>query len=164
MQNFCGSRLVQGTAMNILIVLLILLASILAIVSMRMFRHAGKINDYFANAVTVYVWIDKEDAKIAALAASKVAGSKQRNSMLKYLEGLNSDMTKLFPTSPQLKPFTEKLSELQMEIGAKDWTTKDIIQEKQRLKNYNPEYLNALEKADANIFIRKYPDLFRRKD
>ena len=147
---------------NTLIILLLLVAgAAVAIILIKMLRHSQRINGYFTNAVRVYLWMEEEDAKIAALAASKVAAGKQRGSMLNHLDTLTSDSTKLLHAVPELQRLISKLSELQVEITAKDWTIKDIVQEKQRLMDYNPSYLSALEKADANVFVRKYPDLFK---
>lgn len=146
--------------MDTLIILLILVVGVVAIVLTRTLRHSRRINGYFVNAVKAYVWLDEEDAKVAALAASKVVAGKQRDSMLNYLKALTSDFKMLLPANPEFEPFINRLSELQAEIGTKDWTVKDVIDEKQRLGDCNPAYLKALEKADADVFVRKYPGLF----
>lgn len=134
----------------------------------KMLNHAKRINDYFANAVKVYVFLDKKDARIAALAAGKVAASVQRSSMIDYLEGLASDLGTQLPELLKKMPETEmvinRIKDLKEHIEEKDWTIKDIIDEKQRLQKVNPEYLNALEKADSDIFVHKYSDLFSDKE
>lgn len=151
--------------MKILLILLILGAGFVVIFLRRMLRHSLRINDYFANAIRVYGILGEEDAKVAALAAAKVAAGKQRDSMLAYLAGLASDFGQISPENNELRSQWKlaigRLSELKKEIGARDWTTSDMIQEKQRLQNLNPEYLKALERADPNVFTRKYPRIFR---
>jgi hypothetical protein len=145
--------------MNIVIIAIILFC-IIAIVLIWAKRHSSDINDYFVNAVRVYILLDKEDAKIAALAAAKVAGAKQRESMVNYLIGMESDVAREFPDHSAM---TTKLFFLKERICAANWNMRDIVEEKNRLADYNPAYLKALNKADANIFVRKYPDLFKDK-
>ena len=103
----------------------------------------------------------KKDAKIAAIAAAKVAAKKQRESMLNYLSGMSSDFDRDFPDDPVMKRHSKRLLSLKEEIAAKNWTITDSAEEKDRLSEINPDYLNALNKADAKIFVRQYPDFFK---
>ena len=149
--------------MNISIVAIIsVLIVITALIILRMKRHANRINDYFVDAVTVWVFLNKEDAKAAALTAAKVAAGMQRNSMVTYLYGMATDIDKIKTPDVDEKIFIDKLTNLAKEIGVRDWTIKDSIEEKQRLFECNPKYLEALEKADPSIFSKEYPDLFKK--
>lgn len=127
----------------------------------RAHLHANRINDYFCNAVMVYAWLGDQDAKLAALAAAKVAAGKQRASMLEYLNGMAADLVQYMPLSGTSEQLGARLRELEREIKAKDWDLADIREEKGRLLNRNPEYLTALDKADPDVFIRRHPDLFK---
>lgn len=64
------------------------LVCIIAAVVIWAKRQASGVNDYFCNAVKVWIFMIKEDAKIAAISAAKVAGEKQRESMIAYLSGI----------------------------------------------------------------------------
>ena len=51
-----------------------------------------RINAYFCTAVRVYALTDEEDVRIAILTAAKAAAKKQRDSMVKYLKTMASDI------------------------------------------------------------------------
>lgn len=121
---------------------------------------AADINNYFANAITVYALKNHEDAKKAAFAAAKVVASIQRKSMISYLEGMASDIIQIVPSKLEAELIAVRLRALRIEIELKDWTIDDIREEKERLSEINPEYLDALNKADPDVFVRKHPDLF----
>ncbi len=148
---------------SLIIVILVVAALGLAmlIIIKRMKRHADRVNDYFVNAVLAYAFFGDEDAKVAAVAAGKVADTVQRNSMVVALRRGVPEMTSDVSKHPELETVIRKVSEIEAEISAKDWTIQDIVHEKQRLHESNPEYLKALNKADPNVFVRKYGDLFR---
>ena len=146
--------------MNITIIAIVSIC-IIAIVLIWGKRQASGINDYFRYAVKVWIFMIKEDAKVAAIAAAKVAGAKQRESMLNYLTAMASDLERDFPDDPVMRRHIRRLSSLKEEIAAHNWTTQDAADEKDRLSEINPDYLKALNKANANIFIRQYPDFFK---
>jgi hypothetical protein len=146
--------------MNIIIIVIVVVC-IIAVVIFWAQRQALGVNDYFCNAVKVWIFMMKEDAKIAAIAAAKVAAEKQRESMLNYLSGMASDLEREFPNDPVMRRHSERLLSLKKEIAAKNWTTKDAAEEKDRLFEINQDYLKALNKADAKIFVRQYPDFFK---
>lgn len=125
----------------------------------RMKRHAARINDYFTNALTVYVFLGEEDAKIAALAAAKVAAPLQRQSMVTVLDHLACDMRGVPDTKCQAA--SSILLDLKTQIISKDWTLHDVMEEKRHLRNLNPAYMIALERADDQVFARRHPELFR---
>jgi len=138
---------------------------VIVIILLRMKAQSKRINDYFCNAVKVYAFTGNWDSRIAALAAAKVVAGTQRNSMLAYLRGLASDLKKMSESESELKPFVdqfvESAAELEGEISAKQWTISDIKTHKEELRNANSEYLNALNRGDPFVFVRKFPDLFK---
>ena len=148
--------------MNIFIISAIGLVCLLVIVLVWIKKQASNINQYFCNAALVWLFRDDEDAKIAAIAASKLATEKQRESLLNYLSGMALDFEQNFPDDPTKKKHRRMLLKLKGEISAKDWTMEDVVEEKNRLAMVNQDYLQALNKADANVFVRKYPDFFKQ--
>jgi len=123
--------------------------------------QAGRINDYFANAVKVYSLKGEMDARVAALAAAKSADSLQRESMVDYLSGMASDMEESIPDPIFANTMKDRLLGLKVDIEAKNWTIKDIIKEKGNLDSLNKDYLIALGKADPSVFLKYHPDLFK---
>jgi hypothetical protein len=127
----------------------------------EMIDHARKINDYFANAVRVYILTGEENAQCAASAAAKVAGRKQRKSMTDYLYGMAGDFLDSYPQKDDGKLVAMRLLSLKEEIEEKDWDLEDIKEEKAKLFKVDPEYCLALDRADPNVFVRRHPKLFR---
>jgi hypothetical protein len=146
--------------MNITIISIVLVC-IIAIVLIWTKRQSSGVTDYFRYAVKVWAYMVNEDAKIAAIAAAKVAGTRQKRIMLSYLTAMASDLEKHSPDDPVMKKHCRRLLDLKEEIASHDWTIKDAAEEKDKLSKVNPDYLKALNKADANIFIRQYPDFFK---
>lgn len=152
--------------MNILIN--IIGAALLGLLAFYIFRgkpRAKKLNDYFCTAVRVYALTNEEDARIAIITAAKVAPKRQRSSMINYLQSMASDITKMAEKDPNIKPITEKFVkssiELAEEISSKDWTQSDITKQKEELGKINPDYLEALDKADPKVFAQKHPNLIK---
>jgi hypothetical protein len=127
--------------------------------------HAGTnfspIQQYFVNAVTVYVWLGDRDAKLAALTAAHAADTPQRTSMRLYLGEMASALGQQMSVSENDLRYSARFRELERELEDHDWTAEDMREGRQRLLDRNPEYLHALTQADFAIFTRKYPDLFR---
>jgi hypothetical protein len=127
--------------------------------------QASRINDYFCKAVRLYALTEQKDARIAILAAAKVATKKQRVSMVKYLHSMASDIKKMSDENETAKAHTDKFVEssieLAEEISSREWTASDINKQKEELGNINSEYLVALDKADPTVFAKKYPQLFK---
>jgi len=121
--------------------------------------EADRINDYFVNAVRVYAGTGEEASRVAILAAAKVAASLQRAWMISYLRGVAIDLEAM--AEQKEKAASKKLLSLANELEQKEWTIDDIIQEKQRLKQFNKDYENALNEADPSVFSRYYPNLFK---
>jgi len=124
-----------------------------------------RMNAYFCTAVRVYALTDEEDVRIAILTAAKAAAKKQRESMVKYLQKMASDIKNMTEIDSKVKPHTDKFAEssieLAKEISSREWTIDDTIKQKEELGNINSEYLVALDKADPTIFAKKHPQLFK---
>ncbi|TSC72622.1 MAG: hypothetical protein G01um101438_339 [Parcubacteria group bacterium Gr01-1014_38] len=140
---------------------LIVVGGIVLYALRRMFRHGGRITKYFENAVTVYIWLGEEDARIAAVTAAKVAAKRQRKLMAGYLK-LHAELSEI-SIIPEAQESIQTLRELIDDIEAKEWSIRDIMKAKDKLEASNPEYLRALNRADSGIFPRKYPRLFAAK-
>ena len=155
----------EGSLGTALVVLVAIIVVLIVVVLLRMKAQSKRINDYFCNAVRVYAFTGTRDAKIAAVTAAKVAAGAQRNSMLAYLRGMASDLKQMSESESELKPFAdeflESVADLEKEISVKEWTISDIRAQKEKLGNINPEYLNALNRCDPFVFVRKFPDVFK---
>ncbi len=127
--------------------------------------QASRINDYFCKAFRLYALTEQKDARIAILAAAKVATIKQRVSMVKYLHSMASDIKKMSDENETVKAHTDKFVEssieLAEEISSREWTASDINKQKEELGNINSEYLVVLDKADPTVFAKTHPQLFK---
>ena len=107
---------------------------------------AKRINDYFSNAIRVYALTEEEDARIAILIAAKVAAKKQRDSMVKYLQSMASEMEKVSKEKAETKSHVDKFikssKDLVEEITLREWSANDIINQKKELENINKQYVS----------------------
>jgi len=140
---------------------IIVVALIVLIFVAKLIAKGGKVTEYFENAVKVYLWLNDTSAGIAALTAAKTAATAQRNAMITHLKQLSDQFTQLIDKIPELQAFKSRLEKLSQEIGAKDWTIKDIREAKTELGEVNPKYLEALNRADPSVFVSRYPPLFQ---
>ena len=146
----------RGSVVDTLTIVL-LMAGFGVIVMGRIRGKSLMTHDYFKYAVGAYAMFNDEDAKIAAIAAAKVVDRHFRESMIMYISAEISDFTR--SKEPESESVISRMSEVKREISVKDWTAEDGRHEKERLKKCNPEYLNALNEADASVFLHKYPNL-----
>lgn len=143
-------------------------ATLLGLFAVHIIRkklRAKRINEYFSSAVRVYALTNEEDARVAIVTAAKVTAKKQRDSMIKSLKRIASDINKMSENDSKLKPHTDKFVkssiELAEEISSREWTPSEINKQKEELGSINSEYLVALDKADPTIFAKKHPQLFK---
>ena len=125
--------------------------------------QAHSVHSYFFNAVKVYALLGEEDAKIAALAAGKVATPRQRTIMLDYLNSRTSaSLLETEEDNAGQNPLlvVDRLLQLKTAITAQDDPTGDVTQEKQWLNDHNQAYLHALDRGDPTVFVTQHPDLF----
>ena len=143
-------------------------ATLLGLFAVHIIRkklRAKRISEYFSNAVRVYALTNEEDARVAIVTAAKVTAKKQRDSMIKSLKRIASDINKMSENDSNLKTHTDKFVkssiELAEEISLQEWTLDEINKQKEELGSINSEYLVALDKADPTIFAKKHPQLFK---
>ena len=138
---------------------------LLAYFIIRVKSRTKRINDFFCNAARVFALINENDARVAIITTATVTSKKQRGSMVNYLRSMASDMRKVSENNPETKShiynISESLDELAEEISSREWAIVDVIKQKEELKNINPDYLAALDKADSTIFAQKHPELFK---
>ncbi|HEX9879189.1 MAG TPA: hypothetical protein VGB25_03220 [Candidatus Binatia bacterium] len=125
----------------------------------NLFGGAAKINDYFADAVWVYMRTGDPVVRLAALAAAKVAAGPQRTSMVNYLRIAAADARKLAGGDD----IAHQLILLANEITLRYWTIGDSIHAKHALWKLDAKYGKALDKFDGGVFRRRFPDLFTDK-
>ena len=123
----------------------------------NLFGGPGKINDYFADAVWVYMHTADPVVRLAALTAAKVAAGAQRASMVNYLRVSAADARELARSDD----IAYRLNQLADEISLRDWTIGDVTHAKQALWKLDAEYGKALDKFDGRVFRRRFPELFR---
>ena len=126
-----------------------------------MSAKGGKISEYFKNAARVYLYFDKPPARLAAVTAAKVIAKPQRDELIAYLKEQLTVFELLFHTTQEADEFKKRLEGLAQEITAKNWTVQDVRGAKNELGEVNPQYLQALERSDPQVFVKEYPALFQ---
>ena len=124
------------------------------------FRHSKGVMDYFSDAVRIYAFKAEEDARWAAVVAAKVAGKKQRKSMIGELSHMMSNVLKNYPNKPARKTLADRLLSLQEQIESGNGNSGDAREAEEKLLKLNEEYLSSLRCADSSIFRRKHPKCF----
>lgn len=143
--------------------LTILALAVLWYVWARGRRQAQSGHVYFLHAVKVYALTGDEDAKMAALAAGRLAAARQRALMLDFLNKRSSEL--LLETAEDnagRNPLVvvDRLLHLKHEIAAQTAATDAAQPELTWLRDHNRAYLRALERGDAQVFVTRHPDLF----
>ena len=122
---------------------------------------ADALNHYFIDAVLVYTLTDQSSVRSAILAVGKVAASLQRASMLEYLDGAIKSLRN--ENDEYWIDVINNLQEIYDELASREWTMKDIVEEKALLRRLDPELADALDSSDGLIFRRLYPEFFPGK-
>jgi len=108
--------------------------------------------DYFWDAILVFSSNREPVVRKAALAAAKKASRDERAAMVKHLRnfaaGEDQDLAFL-------------LNQLANEILERDWTVRDAVAEGLALGQVDEELAIALERFDAGVFRRRFPQFFR---
>lgn len=125
-----------------------------------LFRHSQRINDFFTDAVKVYILKGEEDARRAALASAKVAGEKQRKLMIGNLSNMASKIMQSFPDKPARRSLSDLVMSLKKDIELENWDLREVSEEKGEISGPIGDYLSCLDQADPSVFRRKYPKLF----
>jgi hypothetical protein len=125
-----------------------------------LFRHSKGVTEYFCDAVRIYAFKGEEDARWAAVVAAKMAGKKQRKSMVGKLTQMASNVLKNYPNKPVRKTLSRRILSLKEEIEAGNGSPADAREAEEKLLELNGEYLFSLRSADSSIFKRKHPKCF----
>jgi hypothetical protein len=133
---------------------------IMSFLKKLLFRYSRRINNYFTDAVRVYVLKGEEEARWAALLSARVAGQKQRKMMLNDLSKMASNVRERFPNKLTRKSLSDRLLSLRQDIELENWNLKNVKREKGNLSTPMGEYLSCIDQADPSIFRRRYPELF----
>jgi len=148
--------------------MVVMLTTALAVLAIYAVWYRGRgqthsVPSYFFNAVKVYALLGEEDAKIAALAAGKVATPRQRTIMLDYLNNRTSALlleTEEDNAGQNPLQVVDRLLQLKTAITTQDDPNADVSQEKQWLNDHNQAYLRGLDRGDPTVFVAQHPDLF----
>ena len=125
-----------------------------------LFGQSKRMVQYFSNAARVYVLKEEEDARCAALAAAKIAGKRQRKTMLNLLSQMNTNVLSRYPDKSARDLLSRRILSLINDIESRDWEPADAHEEKDKLSRINAEYRACLDKVDPSIFMKKFPKLF----
>jgi len=125
-----------------------------------LFGQSKRMVQYFSNAARVYVLKEEEDARCAALAAAKIAGKRQRKTMLNLLSQMNTNVLSRYPDKSARDLLSRRILSLINDIESRDWDPADAHEEKDKLSRINAEYRACLDKVDPSIFMKKFPKLF----
>jgi len=125
-----------------------------------LFGQSKRMVQYFSNAARVYVLKEEEDARCAALAAAKIAGKRQRKTMLNLLSQMNANVLSRYPDKSARDLLSRRILSLIDDIESRDWDPADAHEEKDKLSRINAEYRACLDKVDPSIFMKKFPKLF----
>jgi hypothetical protein len=125
-----------------------------------LFRHSKGVTEYFCDAVRIYAFKGEEDARWAAVVAAKVAGKKQRKSMIGQLAQMTSNVLKNYPNKSVRKTLVDRILSLQEEIESRTRNPRYVHEAEKKLLGLNGEYLYSLCQGDSSIFRRKHPRFF----
>jgi hypothetical protein len=125
-----------------------------------LFRHSQGVTDYFSDAVRIYAFKGEEDARWAAVVAAKMAGKKQRKSMIGKLTQMASNVLKNYANKPARKILADRILSLQEEIESRNRNPRYALEAEKKLSELNGEYLYCLCQGDSTIFRRKHPKCF----
>jgi len=114
------------------------------------------VDRYFYSAVLTWLKYSDENARLAALAAAKVASPNAQEDYKGKLIVISTYLrTAEEANSEQIKN-AELLFNLYREISSKNWTVEDAKEERKKLFGAEPEYAQALNKFDPSVFAKRY--------
>jgi hypothetical protein len=134
---------------------------------MGWWNGAGAVNDYFADAILVYMCNGDAVVRLAALAAAKVMAGPQRASAVNFVRVVVDDMRTQLANEEEANGATLRLEQLATEISLRDWTVQDAIHDRRALAALDRELERALGNwrgyCDSTVFRRRFPDLFKHR-
>jgi len=128
---------------------------------------SANINEYFADAVMVWLQTGSEAAKTAAFAAAATAALGQRQSMTEYLRQTAQSIKGAAQSikGATQDEQTQSIAIADVVIGfaalidSKDWSIGDSISAKREAATHDSEAVAALNRFDADYFKRKHPEV-----
>lgn len=118
-------------------------------------------NSFFTKVATVYVLVGEDDAKLAAVAAGMGASEKDREHMHAFLTTLTDSFQA--QRGAWMKQI-ERATALTQAIGGSGGALSTAAFEvRDALRRANEDYSKALRAGDADVFVRRYPQLFGRE-
>lgn len=147
------------TAIVIMIVILVV-----AYLALRLIAAGGRVLEYFDNAVKAYVWLEDEEAGLAALAAAKTASSEHRAKMVAHLRVASAGLEYWIAKVPEFRRAIERVDKFAAAISEKVWTTRDAAEAQSQLEKVSPDYSDGLKKSNPSVFVIRYPALFSAKN
>ena len=120
---------------------------------------SANINEYFADAVMVWLSSGSEAAHTAAFAAATTAALGQRQSMTAYLKQMGYSI-KDEAQDDDSQSAANALIGFAALIDSKDWSIGDSIKAKREAAIHDSEAVSALNRFDADYFKRKHPEVF----
>ena len=124
---------------------------------------SANINEYFADAVMVWLATGSEAAHTAAFAAAATAALGQRQSMTEYLRPMGQsvkDQGQGQDDNEEFQTGGNALIGFAALIDSKNWSTGDSVKAKREAAIHDSEAVSALNRFDADYFKRKHPEVF----
>ncbi|MEK6282762.1 MAG: hypothetical protein AABN95_20575 [Acidobacteriota bacterium] len=118
-------------------------------------KTVDRTSNYFRDAILVYSGTRDPVVRMAALAAAKKASRDERASMVNFVRDFASD---------EDEDLSLPLNQLADEILLRDWTIRDAVAEGLELAKLDEEFAIALDKFDARVFRRRFPELFSEEE
>ena len=117
-------------------------------------------NNFFTKAATVYVLVGEDDAKLAAVAAGMGAAEKDRA----HMHALLTTLTDSFQAQrgAWMKQI-DRANALTEAISGGGALSTAAFEVRDALRRANEDYSKALRAGDADVFVRRYPQLFDRE-
>jgi len=129
---------------------------VLAFLRVR-YRQIIRGNSFFTKAATVFVLVGEDDAKLAAVAAGMGASKKDREHMHAFLTTLTDSFQA--HRGGWLRQI-ERATALTQGISGGSALSMGTFEVRDALRRANEEYSKALRIGDADVFVRRYPQLF----
>lgn len=140
-------------------VIIILGIVVLAIFLLWLGNKGGEqVNQYFINAVATWLKYNDEKARLAALAAAKVASKSTRKTYLSKLALLGLEIRAAKGSKKENIKTGQKISALYKDISEKEWTLEDAKKAREELFEVDQEYAIALNKFDPGVFTIRHKE------
>ena len=124
------------------------------------YRQIIRGNNFFTKAATVFVLVGEDDAKLAAVAVGRSVAAKDREQMQEFLTTLNNSFEA--QRGAWVKQI-ERANSLSQELSGGGSLPSAAFEVRDALRVADEEYATALRTTDADVFVRRYPQLFGKE-